>query len=204
MLRWLIIFIALTLMISSCAKQLKENTTLTILDQQMAFSVGSGNNDEEYFHPEDSADLRNEIISDLTADFNGNNNVSVITDSAQYTLKIFGCSFDEWITYKTIADPCDSSDTPDSLHIQFHNLGVHMSCVLINRATNSFRFIDAEASDEEELKDGPTFLQSLFNSNCSCYEPHVKSIRFYNKLRNRVLRRIHRRAISQIDSWQEE
>src|ERR1041385_5297478 len=193
MIRWILIFAALVLMISSCTKQLKKNTTLNILDEQMSFSVGSGNNDEEYFHPCDSANLRNDIVSGLTADFDGNNNLSVITDSAQYTLKILSCNFDEWVTYKTIADPCDSSAIPDSLHYQLHNLGVLMSCVLFNRKTNSFLFIEAQASDQEDLKDGPSFFESLFNSNCSCYEPRIKSIHFYNKLRDRVLRRIHRR-----------
>jgi hypothetical protein len=202
MLRYLLLIAALALMICSCSKDLKENTTLAIVDSTMAFSVG-GQGDEEYFLPSDSADLREGVIDDITNDFDGSNNVNVVTGTAQYTLKITQCNFYEGVTHRIIANPCDSSySTPDSLHYDLHSLSVSLYCILYDHSNNAFISLQAEASDEEELKDGPTFLQSLF-SDCDCYEPHVKAIHFYEKLRNRVLRRIHRRAISQIQSWQE-
>jgi hypothetical protein len=202
MLRWLIVIVALALMFSSCSKDLEDNTTLKITAQAMGFYSGCVNGSWDYFSPVDSVSLRDAVVTDLTDDFDGNNNLKIRNDTAQYTLKIISCGFDEWITHRTIVNPCDSSPVPDSLHYELHNLNVHMSCLLYDHIHNSFLSIEAEASDEEDLKDGPSFFQSLFNSDCDCYEPRVKAIHFYNKLKNRVLSRIHRRAISQIKLWQ--
>ena len=169
----------------------------------MAFSVGSGNGDEEYFYPSDSAYLRSETVSDLTDDFNGHNNITLTNDTDEYTLKITSCSFDEWVTNATVVNPCDSSPFPDSLHYQLHHLLVSMYCTLTDHAHHSFVLISANAGNEEDLKDGPTFFQSLFDSdNCQCYEPHVKAIHFYGQLRRTVLRLIHIRAVNQLLSWQ--
>lgn len=202
MLKWLIVVVALALMFASCKKELKPDSTLNIVANAMGFSSGGANGEEEYFYPSDSTTLRDDVVEQLTNDFDGSNNLKVVNNWGQYTLQITQCHFSEWITYRTIADPCDSSIYPDSLHFTLHNLDVSMNCILYDHARNTYVEIQANASDEEDLKDGPSFLQSLFNSDCDCYEPRVKAIYFYNKLRKRVFRRIHRRAIDLIYSWQ--
>lgn len=204
MLKWLILIAAIALMLSSCARNLLQDINLSIDDQPMQFYYGAGDDIPNYFHNADSAAMRLEIINGLKDDFSTKgNDVTLVPDTGRYTLQILSCSFHESVYTHSIVNPCDSSAFPDSLHYSIHSLDVSMHCILKDHLLNLSQTIEAEAQDEEELKDGPTFWQSLFHSeDCNCYEPHIKAITFYDKLRRRVLRRIHQRALSQVKSWQ--
>lgn len=189
-------------MLSSCSRNLLNDITLTIDDSSMNFYIGSGNDDEEYFYPQDSALVRQEVLSDLTNYFNEKgNDVTIVSNGGNYTLRILSCGFYEYFSNTTVSDPCDTIPPYDTLHYEVHSLRVRMRCIVKDSAGHYSEIVEAESSDEEEVKDHPTFFQRLVGHD-ECYCPRIKNIHFVDKLKRRVVRRIHKRAMSQIKSWQ--
>jgi hypothetical protein len=201
MLKWILLLTWLAFVFCSCSRNLVTDITLGIDDTGMNFHVGSCQYDEEYFHPADSTSMREDVLNTLKEYFNEKGNDVTVVTNGTYTLKILSCNFYETATGEFIPDPCDTVPPYDTLRYQVHSLTVNMHAVVYDSMGNYSEIIEAESSDEEHVKDHPTVLQSMFG-NDDCYCPRVKHIIFVDKLRKRVLRRIHRRVMFQIKSWQ--
>jgi len=191
--------LSVALLLNSCCRNLGEEVTLMIDPSAMDFNVTAGNH-PSYFDPSDSSSYRQEVLSDLHDLFvEKGNDVHIVSSNAQYTLVINSCSFHEDVVSTWVLDPCDTIAPYDTLRYTVSKLTVYMDCTLKDAYGHSKEIVE-ESSDEENVKDHPTILQSLFGHD-ECYTPRVSHILDPGKLQRRVLRRVHREALCTIKSW---
>lgn len=192
---WLIIFISVVLI--SCARNLKEDITLNIDESQVDYGFyypESGN----YFDAGDSSYIYNQVTRDLGDAFREKgNDVTLISSTGDYTLRLINFSFGESMTGESVTDPCDSSST---LSYDVSVIRGSMYCEVINNFTGQSEFVGADAESDEDVKDHPTFFQRLVG-NDSCYTPKVSNAH-PDAVKRRLVRRLHRHAMQVIKQWQ--
>lgn len=181
------------LLLTSCARNLKEDVTLNIDDGGAQHSFVAPE-DANYFNIGDSMFVYNEITSDLESAFREKgNDVTVVSSTGEFTLRIISFSFCEYFTGESVTDPCDSSNT---LHYDVSVIRGSMTCEVMNNFNGHSEIISADAESDEDVKDHPTIFQRLIG-NDSCYTPQVSSA-YPDAVKRRLVRRIHRYAMQSI------
>lgn len=185
------------LLLTSCARNLKEDITLNIDDISAGYSFSTPENGN-YLAAGDATYIYNEIKRDLEWAFREKgNDVTVTSSTGEYTLRIISFSFSEYFTGESVTDPCDSGST---LHYDVSVISGSMKCEVINNFNGQSEIISADAKSDEDVKNHPTFFQRLVG-NDSCYTPRVSDAH-PDAVKRRLVRRIHRYAMQAIKRWQ--